>query len=86
MYIEVFQQKPQDHQLPVAESLQWYFHFKQTNGRIIAVSESYVTKGNAVRAAKTVVRGIAKTLLGKGFTPRFYERQVDGVIRMSWSQ
>lgn len=30
----------------------WYYHVKARNGKVLLVSESYFSKGNAKRAAK----------------------------------
>ena len=40
--------------------IQWYWHIRARNGRIIADgSEGYDSKGNALRAVKRLIKGFA---------------------------
>jgi uncharacterized protein YegP (UPF0339 family) len=43
----------------------FYWHFKGHNGKVTADSEAFPTKGNALRAAKSVVRGVVNLWPGK---------------------
>jgi uncharacterized protein YegP (UPF0339 family) len=40
---------------------EWFWHFKN-KGRIIAVSETFPSRSNALRAAKSCVRGVLKPM------------------------
>jgi len=43
----------------------WFWHFRASNGRITAVAESFTSKSHAMRAAKSVVRGVVNLWPGK---------------------
>jgi uncharacterized protein YegP (UPF0339 family) len=63
---------------------QWHWHFK-TKGRITADSESFPSKSNAVRAAKSVVKAVLKPLsvvVQPVFTERVDEK--DGGFKITW--
>ncbi len=62
MQIEVWQSPPR------IGDQKWHWHFR-SKGRIVSDAESFPTKGNAVRAAKSVVRGVLKRLNTSAFHP-----------------
>lgn len=76
MHIEVFQGKAQDF---------WYWHFKARNGKFVADAEAFDSKGNAIRAAKGVVRSVLKRCINTGYLTFSQQVQKDGTIRIFWS-
>lgn len=66
---------------------QWYWRIKASNRRIIADAEAFVSKGNAIRAAKNVVRGVIKRYAAPipGRAPVFSQQEMkDGTTRIHW--
>jgi uncharacterized protein len=61
------------YQVLEAKNGQYYFNLKASNGAVIATSETYVTKSNATRAARTV-RGLVRVLGGDVVTAKKQER------------
>lgn len=53
----------------------WHWHFR-SKGRVTADSEAFPSKSNAARAAKAVVRGVAKPL----YMEPHFEAVADGAI------
>lgn len=49
----------------------WHWHFKN-RGRIVADAEAFPSKGNAIRAAKAVVRGVVNLWPG---TPVYFTQK-----------
>lgn len=58
----------------------WHWHFKN-KGRITADAEAFPTKGNAMRAAKAVVKAVH----GKGLTVQFKQHESEGFTVVQWS-
>lgn len=61
MHIEVFQASHAIIKPNRKEQIVWCWHLKN-KGRIVADGEPFASKGNAIRAAKAVVRGIVKRM------------------------
>ena len=57
-HIEIWQSPPR------IGDQRWHWHLK-SKGRVVTDAESFPSKGNAIRAAKAVVRGIINAFPGK---------------------
>lgn len=65
---------------------QWYWHLKARNGKIIADNEAFASKGNAIRAAKGVVKAVFRPVSGSmkvTFNQKMNEK--DGGYIITWS-
>lgn len=60
----------------------YFWHFRSRNGKITADSESFPSKGHAIRAAKAVVRGTCRQIGVR--TLRFTSNESAGVARIAW--
>jgi uncharacterized protein YegP (UPF0339 family) len=60
----------------------WYWHFRQSNGRIVADAEEFPSKAHAVRAAKAVVKAIMKRT---GWSPQFTSHESEDYFVYQWS-
>lgn len=72
MHIEIFKGKRE-----------WHWHFVN-RGRITADAEGFPSKGNAVRAAKAVVRGVVKPMT-RIYAPTFTASVQGTVTILRWS-
>lgn len=71
MHIEIFKGKRE-----------WHWHFVN-RGRITADAEGFPSKGNAVRAAKAVVRGVIRAMT-PGCIPTFTASAQGSVTIITW--
>lgn len=77
MHIEVF---------PSATSygLEWHWHFRSGNRRIVADAEAFVTKANAIRAAKSVVRSVLTRCIRTEYLSFVQTELKNGKTRIHW--
>lgn len=81
MHIEVFPEGG------VTAGASWYWHFRN-KGRVTADSESFTSKGHAIRAGKAVVRAVIIPSVVDGLPPNFFTVAADpkrpGVTVIRW--
>jgi uncharacterized protein YegP (UPF0339 family) len=62
----------------------WFWHFRQRGGKVTADAQPFPSKGNAIRAAKGVVRATIKASGLRGYTLHFLPIEGDGITLISW--
>jgi uncharacterized protein YegP (UPF0339 family) len=79
MQIEVWQSTMthDDGITPISFTQQWYWRARSSNGKITTDAEAFPTKGNAIRAAKNVVKAFVNEFSGTASPLYFNKPQWD---------
>jgi uncharacterized protein YegP (UPF0339 family) len=75
MHIEIYLSAADD---------QWYWRTKN-GGRVTTDAEGYVSKGNAVRAAKAHIKGVFKPVSGSMQVQFTLQKRAENEFVLNWS-
>ena len=81
MKIQVWQGKS------VGAKQSWFWHFRQSNGRVVSDAEPFSSKSNAIRAAKAAVKAIIRPVMPPEIQPITFKTAVGekgGGIIITW--
>ena len=85
MKIEVFQ-GIQHTQAGEPGPQNWYWHLRAKNGEITSHTESFVSKGNAIRSAKKHVTNIVQECHGQSMRKLvWYKSEENGLLTITWA-